>query len=276
LVSLVHPFKSSNQVICGGVILLQLAKAANKVSDTAQLSGDLNDVKAITDVEKAEEDPGADAIRGALSIRRFSTVRRASRTSGIDNSTTPSIALEPRSGWRWTKEHRQKDGQFLNVPSTWGDTPLRESTIREVPQEDDRRSSMQFDPNAPVTHIYPRRDSPEKFAPGVEEYELQRHNPLSPVDTAGFISAPPTPRYNLPKRTPVQKQFSFGRQGNKRLTQEETIGLVEAGRNEGRMSDEKDSVSEHSGYDSDSERERERVHFEATAARRAGKPYDML
>jgi hypothetical protein len=268
-------------VICGGVILLQLAKSANKVSDATQLSSGLDDVKAIADVEKGEDDPGADAIRGALSIRRFSTVRRPSRSTAIDPNSAP-IALEPRSGWRWTREHR-KDGRFLNVPSTWGEQSLRESTIREVPPEEERKDSVQFDPTAPVTHIYPRRESPEKLAPNTEEYELERrgsHNPLSPVEPPGFLSAPPTPRYNTPRRPNVQKQFSFGRQGKKRLTQEETIGLVEAGRNEGHTSDEKESLhSVHSDEEedsSDSERERERINFEAIAARRAGRPYGML
>jgi hypothetical protein len=137
---------------------------------------------------------------------------------------------------------------------------------------------MQFDPEAPITHIYPpRRDS--KPLTNVEEYEMERrgsHNPLSPVEPPGFLSAPPTPRYNISKKANVSKTFSFGRQG-KRLTQEETIGLVEAGRNEGQMSDEKDSVSLHSEEDSDSERERERINFEAsTGARRGARPYDML
>src|SRR5208282_3265464 len=112
-------------VICGGVILLQLAKAADKVSDATQLSSDLNDVKAITDVEKSEDDPGADAIRGALSIRRFSTVRRPSRATNVD-TTAGSVNL-PK--WR-----NRKDGRFFNnLPSDWS---LRDSTIREVPVEE--------------------------------------------------------------------------------------------------------------------------------------------
>ena len=89
---------------------------------------------------------------------------------------------------------------------------------------------------APHTHIYPpKRLSPEKYGDDhIEEVDFSRrgglHNPLSPVNTPDFISAPPTPRYNV--RGSVHKTFSFGSGGRTRRTEEETIGLVEAGRNE--------------------------------------------
>lgn len=174
----------------------------------------------MTDVEKAEDDPGADAIRGALSIRRFSTVRRTGRTTSVD---TTGNAI-PLPSWR-----RGRDGH-----SEWS---RRESTIREVPSEEERKSSVHFDPTAPVTHIYPpRRLSFDKIREDdyVEELDMSRsHNPLSPVTTPDFLSAPPTPRYNVASRSGLQKQFSFGRTGRKHLTEEETIGLVEAGKHEG-------------------------------------------
>lgn len=258
------PVNTSNViVICGGVILLQLAKAADKVSDATQLSSDLNDVKAVTDVEKAEDDPGADAIRGALSIRRFSTVRRASKATNVDPTTSVNLP-----NWRNRKESSPE----------WH----RESTIREVPAEEERRkSSVQFDPTAPHTHIYPpRRMSPE-YSGGdhVDEVEFSRsHNPLSPVAMPDFMSAPPTPRYNVSKRpsAQLQKSFSFGKSGRKKLTEEETIGLVEAGRNEGGMSDENDdknSETQHSDHTEDSDYER---HDVGVLGRGPRKPYDML
>ena len=252
-------------VICGGVILLQLSKAAKTVSDAAQLSGDLNDVKAISDVEKAEEDPGADAIRGALNIRRFSTVRR-SRATNVDTENPDSINLQNRSTRR---------GTFL---------PPRESTIREVPSEEERKSSVQFDPSAPVTHIYPpRRNTPDKLEIGdhIEEVDLSRveaHNPLSPVPLPSFLSAPPTPRYDTTRRGGVQKQFSFGRAGRKRLTEEETMGLVEAGRREGGMpvEDERDADSDESAHIESDTESHEELEDEKISVRYPGRPYDMI
>lgn len=222
--------------------MLQLAKAADKVSDAAQLSSDLNDVKAVTDIENAEDDPGADAIRGALSIRRFSTVRRSGRATNVD--TTGNAV--PLPNWR-----RRRDGN-----SEWG---RRESTIREVPSEEERKSSVHFDPTAPVTHIYPpRRLNFDK--PGgddhIDEVDMSRsHNPLSPVATQDFLSAPPTPRYNVASHLGLQKQFSFGRTGRRHLTEEETMGLVAAGRREGieEDNDEEESGIPQSEHSEDSE-----------------------
>ena len=198
---------------------MQLAKAADKVSDAAQLSSDLNDVKAITDVEKSEDEPGADAIRGALSIRRFSTVRRAGRATSVDTG-----GAIPLPNWR-----RGRDGH-----SEW---TRRESTIREVPSEEERKSSIHFDPTAPVTHIYPPRQSSYEKAgqdDHVEEVDMSKfHHPLSPVRSPDFLSTSPATRYNVGSHSGLQKQFSFGRAGRKHLTEEETMGLVAAGRNEG-------------------------------------------
>jgi hypothetical protein len=257
------------------VILLQLAKAADKVSDAQQLSSDLDDVKAITDVEKQEDDPGADAIRGALNIRRFSTIRKSGRASKVDaTGAAPAIRLQSR---KW-KRDVLKDGHFINVPSEWA-AMQRESTIREVPAEEEGRSSVQFDPTAPVTHIYPpRRQSPEdNGSEEMVEYPTRRgshHMPLSPVETPDFISAPPTPRYTIPKRPHIEKQFSFGRgKGRKKLTEEETIGLVEAGRNEaGGSNDEGDSLSQHS-EDSDIG---ETIHYEHPSGELATNPYGRV
>jgi hypothetical protein len=238
----------------------------------------MNDIKAVTDVEKAEDDPGADAIRGALNIRRFSTVRRGGRATNVDAGTGEPIHLQNRGASRRNREG-QKDGDSGKMPSEWAH---RESTIREVPPEEERKASMssvQFDPSAPVTHIYPPKEKgPELGALYFEPRERQGslHAPLSPVETPDFLSAPPTPRYTVPKRPVVQKQFSFGR-GKKRLTEEETIGLVQAGRLEGGGSDDNDdretgSPERHSG-DSDSEG---RIHYATPTAKRPGKSYDML
>lgn len=229
-------------VICGGVILLQLAKAADKVSDTVQLSSGLDDVKAITDVEKAEDEPGADAIRGALSIRRFSTVRRASRATSVDTGNAV-----PLPNWR-----RGRDGQ-----SEWS---RRESTIREVPSEEERKSSIHFDPTAPVTHIYPpRQPSFEKVGEDdhVEEIEMSRyHHPLSPVRSPDFLSTAPSTRYKVGSHSGIQKQFSFGRAGRKHLTEEETMGLVAAGQHEAVEEEEhedRDDSTPHSDHSEDNE-----------------------
>ena len=263
------------EVICGGVILLQLAKTADKISDAKQLSSDLNDVKELAEVEKGEDEPGADAIRGALSIRRYSSVRRPALATNVDPSITGSpIALQTRR-----RGNSRKDGHFFDLPP---DFSRRESTIREVPSEDEPRSSVQFDPTAPVTHIYPPRNptSPDKYAPedNVEEADYlrtQAHNPLSPVATPDFLSAPPTPRYPISKRSAVQKTFSFGRAGKSagrtKLTEEETMGLVTAGQNEAGASDrdiESPHRTEHS-EESDFEAEESR-------GRRFGKSQEMF
>jgi len=236
-------------------------------------------VKAITDVEKADEDPGADAIRGALNIRRFSTVRRASRATNVDTGNPESINLQNRSTRRRDRETR-KDGNFPNTPREW----TRESTIREVPAEEERKSSVQFDPTAPVTHIYPpRRTSPDKIGTEdhIEEVDLSRveaHNPLSPVPLPSFLSAPPTPRYDTIRRGGVQKQFSFGRAGRKHLTEEETMGLVEAGRREGGISaeDERDSEPDESGHMESDTDSHEELEDHSTSVRHQGRPYDMV
>jgi hypothetical protein len=207
----------------------------------------------VTDVEKADDEPGADAIRGALSIRRFST-RRTVRPNTADSQASDSVNLP---AWK-----NRRDG--AHSPD-W----RRESTIREVPAEEEekRKSSMQFDPNAPHTHIYPPRSSPESFSATdvdhVEEVDFSKrvvasHNTSSPAPIPEFISTLPTPRYNVGKRGTLQKQFSFGKTGRKNLTEEETIGLVEAGRNEGGMSDDNDdknSGSHHSENSEDSDYE---------------------
>ena len=222
--------------------MLQLAKAADKVSDAVQLSSDLDDVKAVTDIENAEDDPGADAIRGALSIRRFSTVRRTGRATSVD--TTGNAV--PLPNWR-----RARDGN-----SEWS---RRESTIREVPSEEERKSSVHFDPTAPVTHIYPpRRSSVGTLGADdhVDEVDMSRsHNQVSPAATPDFLSAPPTSRYNVGSHLGLQKQFSFGRTGRKHRTEEETMGLVAAGRHEGMEEDnnERESSTPQSEHSEDSE-----------------------
>lgn len=201
---------------------------------------------------------------------------------------TSPIHLSSRSTWKWNRENR-KDGHFLNVPSEWGQHPgnIRDSTIVEVPPEEDadRKSSVHFNPNAPVTHIYPpRQTSPEKQSIAEEHLETtdwtrrgSAHNPLSPVEPPGFLSAPPTPRYTVPKRSNVQKQYSFGRSGRQNLTEEETIGLVKAGQNEGVASEGDDEFvesPERTSEDSDSDsRERDRA---AKPGRGTGRSYDMM
>jgi hypothetical protein len=132
----------------------------------------------------------------------------------------------------------------LSNPSNWrrrdtNTSDFRESTIREVPSEESEpRSSVHFDPEAPVTHIYPpRKPSPEKLKALGDHIEhigsKREHNPLSPAITPDFISAPPTPRYPIPKKANLHKQFSFGSRENRHLTEEETMGLVQAGEHEG-------------------------------------------
>ena len=91
------------------------------------------------------------------------------------------------------------------------------------------------------------------------------------------MSAPPTPRYNISKRgSQVQKQFSFGKAGRgKRLTQEETMGLVQAGQNEGGLSEsDRESVSRQSDHSQESDFE---THDHGASGKRgpAG-TYDMF
>ena len=184
------------------------------------------------------------------------------------------------------KWRNRKDGRFFNnLPSDWS---LRDSTIREVPVEEEQgRSSVQFDPDAPITHIYPPRQTPPDDKFGAENDDLEeidyssrgQHNPLSPVTTPDFISAPPTPRYNVSKRGgQVQKQFSFGRAARgKSLTQEETMGLVQAGQNEARMSDsDRESVSRQSDHSEHSHESDFETHDHGTSGRRGpGGQYDF-
>ena len=162
------------------------------------------------------------------------------------------------------RQGSRNDGRFFNIPPDFG---RRESTIREVPSEEEPRSSVQFDPTAPVTHIYPlRKTSPDKYRleDNVAEIDYSRtqvHNPLSPVATPDFLSAPPTPRYPIPKRAPVQKTFSFGRAGRSPgrtgLTEEETIGLVVAGQNEAGASDRDTDSPNHTERSEESDFESE-------------------
>ncbi|KAF7190713.1 putative magnesium transporter NIPA4 [Pseudocercospora fuligena] len=62
--------------ICSGVILLQLAKSSKDVPDTKVLSGDLDQIRTVAEVEEKEYEPRADTIRGGAGIvRALSTVR---------------------------------------------------------------------------------------------------------------------------------------------------------------------------------------------------------
>ncbi|KXS98994.1 hypothetical protein AC578_6165 [Pseudocercospora eumusae] len=62
--------------ICSGVILLQLAKSSKDVPGTKVLSGDLDQIRTVAEVEEKEYEPRADTIRGGAGIvRALSTVR---------------------------------------------------------------------------------------------------------------------------------------------------------------------------------------------------------
>lgn len=199
-------------------------------------------------MEKAEDEPGADAIRATLNIRRFSTVRRQGRSNtGESTATGGSVPLSSRSSRR-----NRKDGSFKSSSSEW---THRGSTIREVPaEEEERRSSIQFNPSAPVTHIYPlRRTSPERYGSDdyVESVELSSSRPSAPI----LGPEPSMPRQPTSKRGNIQKQFSFG-PGRKRHTEEEMVGLVEAGQNEVSMSEnDKGNISPPSEHSEESESE---------------------
>ena len=102
---------------------------------------------------------------------------------------------------------------------------------------------------------------------------------MSPVATPDFISAPPTPRYNVSKRAQVQKQFSFGRAGRgKILTQEETMGLVQAGQNEGGMSEsDRESTSRQSDHSEHSHESDFETHDHGMSGRRGPRgQYDLF
>ena len=259
------------------MVLLQLAKAADKVSDAAQLSGDLNDVKAVTDIEKAEDDPGADAIRGALSLRRFSRIRGPSVSSRVfSEEGVPPIHLSHRSTWRGRRDTMQSNR-------------TRQSTIRVVTpeeEEEQRKSSVQFDPSAPVTRIYPAKDTTTTATSTENQLLRDRteedsspskryHNPLSPVMPPDFISAPPTPRYAIPERSILHKQFSFGRTGKTMPTEEETMGLVQAEEREQAVSDD---IDDGQVYRSPSQRSEgsDFENVERTPQKKKQRSYDMF
>lgn len=62
--------------ICSGVILLQLAKSSKDVPDSKVLSGDLDQIRTVAEVEEKEYEPRADTIRGGAGVlRALSTVR---------------------------------------------------------------------------------------------------------------------------------------------------------------------------------------------------------
>lgn len=63
-------------VICSGVVLLQLAKSSKDVPDTKVLSGELDQIRTVAEVEEPEYEPRADTIRGGAGIvRAMSQVR---------------------------------------------------------------------------------------------------------------------------------------------------------------------------------------------------------
>ena len=71
-------------VICSGVVLLQLAKSAKDVPDTAVLKGDLDQVRTVAEQEEPEYEPRADTIRGGAGIvRAMSKIRTARQADEV-------------------------------------------------------------------------------------------------------------------------------------------------------------------------------------------------
>nr|POE93369.1 magnesium transporter nipa3 [Quercus suber] len=66
-------------VICSGVVLLQLAKSAKDVPDTAVFSGDLDQVRTVAEQEEPEYEPRADTLRGGAGIVRAMSKIRTKR-----------------------------------------------------------------------------------------------------------------------------------------------------------------------------------------------------
>ncbi len=67
-------------VICSGVVLLQLSKSAKNVKETDILASRLDDIGEAADMTEPDFEPKADAIRGALSLRKLSFIRHSPDT----------------------------------------------------------------------------------------------------------------------------------------------------------------------------------------------------
>jgi hypothetical protein len=113
-------------IICSGVILLQLAKSAKEVSDSKTLSGDLNEIRTIAEVEEPEYEPRADTLHGSASIvRAMSRVRTQRQVQEVKR--IHDEMLEPVG----EHEHVEWDGlRRRKTVSSHGGSVSRQKSVR--------------------------------------------------------------------------------------------------------------------------------------------------
>jgi hypothetical protein len=113
-------------VICSGVILLQLAKSAKEVSDSKVLSGDLNEIRTVAEVEEPEYEPRADTLHGSASIvRAMSRVRTQRQINEVKR--IHDEMLEPVR----ENEHVEWDGlRRRKTVSSHGGSVSRQKSVR--------------------------------------------------------------------------------------------------------------------------------------------------
>ena len=204
---------------------MQFSKSAKNLKESTILSSDLEDVQAIAANQESEYEPEADAIRGALSIRRLSTLRRPSHRK---SSTTHSHRIYSTStGYKGP-----------------GGTPLYPEPL----DIQTRMVSVRFDPSQPATQIYPfDNDSTSNTdfhqpLPFKHPLHTLRESQISPLHTEESEEAdedwrsstddialnPLTEKQNHPYRT--HRNYSFARpfSPHRRQTtsEEEHMGLV--------------------------------------------------
>ncbi|KAK3671768.1 hypothetical protein LTR78_008313 [Recurvomyces mirabilis] len=96
-------------VICSGVVLLQLAKSAKDVPDTAVFKGDLDQIRTVAEVEEPEYEPRADTIRGGAGIVRamskIRTKRQADEVKRIHEELNP---VNENEEFEWDGLRRRK------------------------------------------------------------------------------------------------------------------------------------------------------------------------
>ena len=201
--------------ICGGVILLQFSKSAQKMTDSDILAGDLEDFKAVAKQEPNHEQPEADAIRGTLSLRRLSTMRKRRRSKYLEDN----IGTIKREEMKRQESHMSKERNNF------------------------RYSSVRFDSSKPPFHLLPINTKAGELHDQQEDISLQNLSRLaiqSPMESSKAMCSPLIKHYphafpsdnkpvstTIPRKS-VRRRFSFASMFSptRNLTEEERIGLV--------------------------------------------------
>ncbi|OLL25562.1 Magnesium transporter NIPA2 [Neolecta irregularis DAH-3] len=223
-------------VITAGVVLLQFSKSAKNLPDTSELSGGLNDVSAAANAEQDQFDPGADALRGTLSIRRLSRNPRRDTLASYTSSVSQNRA---------SSRHGMNTMPFLHVDRP--DSARSSGSHRPMPKvpEVDIRDAKEGDlgTNGREMIRTPVVTS-GVFGVGLKPGKHINMEPLPRVHIEDLEIQRPRTHEETPKHR-LKTQYSFGEITPNRKSQgaeEERVGLVRSKQLQIERSDSEDSI----------------------------------